>query len=192
MSAPAAPTILQEEIRDEKHRVVDAKIEVEEANAAHKGRIEIRPTMERGWGLYALRDYEVGDFLMRGIVLECNTVPDSHSIQMGFDEHALVDLPARFINHRCNEANVGVQISENGFDFYAIKKIPKEAELLWDYATTEYEVVATFECSCGENCRGRMLGFRHHSEQVLKSYGPKFVAPYLLQWHREEKEEKRS
>jgi hypothetical protein len=163
----------------------DVEKEVEEANATHSDRIEIRPTVERGWGLYALRDFDEGVFLMRGNVLERKTEPDSHTIQMGFDEHAIINLPARFINHRCNEANVGVQLSATGFDFYAIRKIPKGAELLWDYETTEYETSTPFECSCGENCRGKVLGFRHHSEQVLESYDPKFVAPYLLQWHRE-------
>jgi hypothetical protein len=165
----------------------NVKKQVEEANAAHSGRIEIRPTEERGWGLIALRDFDEGEFLMRGNVLERKTEPDSHSLQTGFDEHTIIDLPARFINHRCNDANVGVQLSEETwFEFYAIRKIPKEAELLWDYETTEFELSSPFECTCGENCRGKVRGFRHHSQQVLESYGPNFVAPYLLQWHREE------
>jgi hypothetical protein len=105
----------------------------------------------------------------------------SHSVQLDWNWHVEMDLPARFINHICNDANVGVRPNNVGaYDFFALRKIDKNQELLWDYETTEYEMKG-FLCSCGSSkCRGELQGFQAHKEQVMEAYGEDFIAPYLL------------
>jgi hypothetical protein len=93
-----------------------------------------------------------------------------------------MDLPARLVNHVCNEANVGIQKNNLGaYDFYALEKIQESQEILWDYECSEYEMEG-FVCSCGRSrCRGELRGFREHAAEVIESYGEDYVAPYLLE-----------
>ena len=78
---------------------------------------------------------------MRSRALSVSTVRDAHSVQTGWDQHVTIDLPARFVNHSC-EANVGIFGNELGaFDFFALKEIEPVGELLWDYTTSEWEMV---------------------------------------------------
>ena len=162
--------------------------EIEEANKRYKDHIEIRQAPQnRGWGLFALKDYAAGDIVMDANVLSWLEHADSHSIQLNFQRHAVVDLPARFINHCCNEANVGICVeNEENIHFLALEDISNQQELLWDYETTEFDVSTPFVCSCGSaTCRGTLSGFKSHHADVLHSYDEKYIAPYLLLWARE-------
>jgi SET domain len=67
------------------------------------------------------------------------------------------------------------------FNFYAMKDIQKGEELLWDYETTEYDMISKFDCNCGSPvCRGTLSGFRRHAKDVIQSYGFDWIAPYLV------------
>jgi uncharacterized protein len=160
--------------------------EVQEANDRCAGILEIRSTAdgERGWGLFALRSFLQDQLVMasRGTDLPRQT---SHSIQTGWDRHVHMDLPARFVNHTCGSANVGIRLNQNqptpSYDFYALRPIEAGDELLWDYECSEYEI-SDFVCRCGaETCRGTLKGFKHRKDEILKAYGCKYVAPYLLE-----------
>jgi hypothetical protein len=157
-------------------------LQIKEANDRYEGKVGIQPTVDqRGWGLCALTTFQEGDLVMRGTAVEQSTVQTKHSVQLDWNLHAEMDLPARFINHVCNEANVGVRPNEFGaYDFYALRRIDKDQELLWDYETTEYQIEG-FSCSCGSSmCRRELKGFQVHKEQVIKAYGEDYIAPYLL------------
>jgi hypothetical protein len=156
--------------------------EIQEANVRYAGKVDIRETGQYGWGLFALSDFQAGDLVMRGRALEMGPAKDAHTIQTDWNTHAVMDLPARFVNHVCNEANVGIQKNDVGaYDFHALKGIGTSEELLWDYETSEFEIEG-FVCSCGKpSCRGELRGFRHHSNEIISSYGEDFVAPYLLE-----------
>jgi hypothetical protein len=164
-----ANTLLQEEIDD--------------ANAKYSGKIIIRQTEKHGWGLYTVAPYKKGDLIARGHALSVSSEKTRHTIQTDWNLHAHMDLPARFINHACNQkANVGLRANNVGaYDFYAIHDvIHEDEELLWDYETAEYDL-ENFVCSCGApNCRGVLNGYRHHSDEILKVFGTSYVAPYLL------------
>jgi hypothetical protein len=83
-----------------------------------------------GW----LTTFQQGDSVMRGTSLKQSAVQVTHSVQLDWNLHSEMDLPARFINHVCNDANIGVRPNEVGaYDFYALRKIDKNQELLWDY-----------------------------------------------------------
>lgn len=126
--------------------------------------------------------------------------PCSHSIQTGWEEHVLMDLPARYLNHSC-DPNVCVKgggggggrdaddddndcgLNPNGsYDFIAFRDIDAGEEIRFDYETTEYEVGAFSECRCGSaSCRGVVRGYHHGgSEAVLARYGEENVAGYLV------------
>jgi hypothetical protein len=155
---------------------------IEKANARYCERVGIQMTTDqRGWGLCALTTFQKGDFVMRGTAIDQSAVQTKHSVQSDWDSHVEMDLPARFINHICNDANVGVKPNEVGaYDFYALREIAKDEELLWDYEATEYQI-EEFSCSCGSStCRGELKGFKVHGQQLIEAYGKDFIAPYLL------------
>ena len=161
--------------------------EISQAREAYRGRIDIRENGERGWGLVALRDFKKGERVMGASWLTTTDEPGSHTIQTNWNQHVYVDLPARYINHFCNHANVGMTLRkaqderEQGFDFYALRRIQTNEELLWDYETTEFELSSPFACSCGSpDCRGVLSGFRYNGHLVLQAYEEKYIAPYLI------------
>lgn len=120
----------------------------------------------------------------------------SHSLQIGINQHIIMDfLPAIFFNHSC-DANVGLQIIQSPMTtaktsshfpstelkFIAMNKIQKGQELKIDYETFEYDLTEReIECKCGsKRCRGILKGYKYHGEIVRELYGDDFIAPYLL------------
>ena len=155
---------LQEEIRD--------------ASKRYHNIIDIHDTLDRGRGVSAARSFSEGEKVMTAKAIK--TIPrNSHSVQKSWDEHIMIDLPARFINHSCN-ANVGILDNEfGGYDFFALRKIGQGEELLWDYECSEYEIMGFDTCLCGDSmCRGSVSGFKKHGEQIKRQYG-KYYANYL-------------
>lgn len=183
----------------------DIDDDIARTNVLYQGRLMIQDTGSHGWGLFSERDWKVGDLVMQSYPIDnIRHIKDAHTIQYDVDKHANIDLPARLVNHVCGIANVGIQVirgttttpevSLNGtndsnmilndvmFQFYAIKDIRKGEEILWDYETTEYDMISKFDCLCGSPvCRTKLTGFHHHNHDVLESYGEKWVAPYLLE-----------
>mmetsp|Transcript_6168 Transcript_6168/g.15365 ORF Transcript_6168/g.15365 Transcript_6168/m.15365 type:complete len:139 (-) Transcript_6168:382-798(-) len=109
----------------------------------------------------------------------------SHSIQIDWDRHILMELPARFLNHSCDpNVGVGPRVNEAGsYDFVALCDIGAGEEVRFDYETTEYEVGAFSDCHCGAiNCRGSIRGYKHNSGVIQAKYGVgNNVAGYLMQ-----------
>jgi uncharacterized protein len=179
LNAPMSPQPMDDNNDDN-----DMAHELQQANNRYQGRLEIRATESHGWGLWALRIFVPGDIVMRAHSLTTTTVQGRHSVQMDWQTHVHWDLPARFVNHTCGNANVGLRVQENGriewFDFVALREINVGEQILWDYETTEYEI-HDFVCSCGSaHCRKVLRGFRYHGDQVMAAYGADFIAPYLL------------
>ena len=113
--------------------------------------------------------------------IERYQVSSTHTIQISWRTHVKMDLPARFVNHTCDHANVGITPNQKGaYDFYALRLVNSGDEILWDYETSEYEISTPFVCSCGSpECRKTLRGFRAHGKIVEKSYGKQWIAPYL-------------
>lgn len=158
-----------------------------QANKRYAGRIVIRPVAavadgsSKGWGLFALTSFAPQELVMRGTAIRLDAVPDSHSVQIDWTVHAQMDAPARYINHCCGSANVGIRPNEVGaYDFVAIRSIAVHDELLWDYETSEDQIRSPFVCHCGtDQCRGTVRGFRYHAAQVVAAYGTDYIAPFL-------------
>jgi hypothetical protein len=158
----------------------------------------------RGWALHAKQDISKGVRVFRGKALKTNYDRDniyeentftsnnkndqtscgrgSHTIQTGWNQHVVMDLPAILVNHCC-QANVGIRTNNVGaYDFIALRDIKKGQEVLWDYETSEYYLYGQFLCSCGApNCRGTVKGFHAHGQTVTDLYGKDYIAPYLFQ-----------
>ena len=155
---------------------------IDEANAQPDAKVDIKDTDDgRGFGLYSRKDLKKGELVFRGAALSIDTTRTTHTVQIDWDKHVTMDMPATLVNHSC-DANVGIQENELGaYDFFALCDIPVGAEILWDYETAEDEI-GNFPCSCGaDKCRGTLQGFNGHGDEVLKAYGSEYVASYLLQ-----------
>jgi hypothetical protein len=171
-----------------------------EANERYLNILNINGTPNKGYGLFALKDFHIGDLIMTsGRSAKITTTRCSHSVQIDWNKHILMDLPAILINHSCN-ANVGIRnhntttttnnddddddddehaATDGGYDFWAIRPIIKGEELTWDYEATEWELSTPFRCNCGsKNCRHILKGFKHNGDIIQKQYG-EYYANYL-------------
>lgn len=93
--------------------------------------------------------------------------PDRYSIQVGRRTHRVpppdlhphaqvAEYGWRFLNHSC-APNAWVR----GFELVALADIPADAEITFDYDTTEWDMASPFPCGCGAaGCRGTVRGFR--------------------------------
>lgn len=159
----------------------DSREAIDEANSRVDAKVEIKETEDgRGWGLYSKKDLRKGELVFRGAALATTSARTTHTVQLDWDKHVTMDMPATLVNHSC-DANVGIKENELGaYDFFALRDIPMNTEVLWDYETAESEI-ANFQCSCGaDRCRGFLQGFKTHGKEVSKAYGTEYVAPYLL------------
>ena len=123
--------------------------EITEANDRCEGSVQIRATGDgRGYGIFAMRNFEPGEPVIQSIALDSFDTSHSHSIQTGPNTHVYMNLPARFLNHMC-DPNMQVQLNHsNSYDFVARTKIEKGTEVGFDYETTEYELTKPIQC-CG-------------------------------------------
>lgn len=156
--------------------------EIDDANERFDGTIAIRGTTDRGWGVHATRPqrFQRGEKILSSAVLSESSVRHSHTVQVGWERHVVMDLPARFINHSC-DANVGVRDNEasGAYDFFAIRDIEPGEELLWDYEAAEYEISAFEKCLCGSpKCRKILGGFKMNGDKIRELYG-EYYANYL-------------
>jgi len=153
--------------------------DIRAANERYAGIVEVRES-RYGKGVFARRDFRRGERIVSATA-RVAAAKDSHTVQTGFDAHALMDVPATLINHSC-AANAGPKDNDRGcYDWYATKPIAAGEEICIDYESFEYEIEG-FACSCGApECRGTLKGFRVHGDQVLKQYGAQYVASYLTE-----------
>lgn len=165
-------------------------VDIDVVNERCSGKLQIKKVNPDQWGVFAQRPYTKGS-----IVISSNLATDieqpnpkatscSHAIQIGWNEHILMDLPAQFLNHSC-DPNIGVAIKLNegqSYDFIALRDIEEGEEVRFDYETTEYQVGAFEDCMCGADiCRGTVKGFKHNKDVILAKYGGKNIAGYLME-----------
>ncbi len=172
--------------------------EIKATNAKYKNKVSIQSTNEKGWGIFALKNYQKNDVIFKIQPVEILLERHSHSMQLDWDNHAIIDLPGRFINHSC-DANCGIKSSDTNspkneernhdddddnnracYDVVALGDINHGEELSIDYETFEYEISAFEECQCGSiNCRKTLGGYKKHGHFLQEKYG-EHIASYLL------------
>jgi len=158
------------------------KEEIRTANMKGNGVWEITHTKDKGWGIYAISKIPKFTKIFRARALSKGSERHSHSVQVGWNEHVFMDLPARFINHSCS-ANVGVKDNDIGaYDFFALKDVPQGCELTWDYGAAEFDSISIEQCLCGSaSCRDTNIGFKSAHKEVRDQYGSHY-AKYLHDW----------
>lgn len=172
-SSPATQTVNGDDHQQpEGHRACNQK---------YQGILQIEQTPNnKGLGLFASRDFSAGDLVMSSKPAVTTTTRDSHTVQIDWDRHILMDLPSVLINHSC-DANVGIynNSTNDAYDFWAIRPIAEGDELTWDYEASEWELSTPFDCGCGSaNCRKRLRGFKDTGDIIRQRYG-EYYADYL-------------
>ena len=139
----------------------------------------VNATADKGRGVFALRDISAGEVVIRSRPVRVCPERTRLTIQTDFDVHVEVDEPGIFTNHSC-DPNTGLRNNELGaYDFVALRDIKQGEEITWDYETTEFILIAVFECHCGSpKCRGRARGFKYLAKEVREAYG-EFIGDYL-------------
>ena len=159
--------------------------EIQESNKRCKGKIEIRRALQgKGWGVFALQQYEPNELVIETEPIETSQDPTGHTIQVDWNKHVEINLPGRFLNHFCGEPNLYVKLNDThtSYNFYAKRCIMIDEEVNFDYETSEYKMAGTFDCECGSaSCRGKLTGFYYHQDQIKKNFKDCFLAPYLLE-----------
>jgi len=141
--------------------------------------VSVRSTLHKGQGVFANRDFLCGETVVIGLVVGEETERTQYSVQMDWDNHVLMASPAVLINHSCSPTTAVVNNLFGAYDFVAFCDILEGEELTFDYATTEYEIIAMNECFCGDAmCRKTPGGYSELPEDhQLKIHG--LVSDYL-------------
>ncbi|MDO8656280.1 MAG: SET domain-containing protein-lysine N-methyltransferase, partial [Nanoarchaeota archaeon] len=80
-----------------------------------------------------------------------NFIDENYLLGLGKNKWLLVINSLRYTNHSCNPNST----IKNGVQLVALREIPKDEEVNFDYALTEEDPYWRMECHCGErNCRG--------------------------------------
>lgn len=151
---------------------------------------EIRQTGNRGKGLFALRNFDKNQIILRidGDHIKYSEAIDqkipeeifSRFLQVGpelyinFEKHHSV-----FANHSCNPNCYAKVVLDRAF-LVATIPIKKGDELIYDYSltSTENKDQWNFECSCGDyNCRKVISGFGQLSDTDKKKYLDMGIVP---------------
>jgi hypothetical protein len=147
--------------------------EVAAANLKGFGIFALKQTNDKGWGIFALSNIPRFTTVFKALSLARGPVRCSHSVQLDWDTHVQMDLPARFINHSC-DANVGIVDNEmDAFDFVALRDLEVGQELTWDYGAAEFHSISIIPyCLCRSPlCRKDSLGFELAHRNIRQQYG---------------------
>jgi hypothetical protein len=144
---------------------------------------ELRSTGNgKGEGVFATRDFRVGETVMVGVI-ECRLAENNaHATQVGRNEYVLLAGLASKVNHSCSP-NCGVRINSTGApDLVARKAITVGDEITFDYAMRNYTIEHfPGRCLCGADmCRESVTGWKDLPGARRRAYQG-LVAPYLLE-----------
>ena len=121
--------------------------------------VEVRESGIQGRGLYALREFNAGEIVLRWDL--SHTIPNEQVASLTEAERRythplddkrtlIVQPPERFVNHSCRN-NTEVR----DFCDVALRRIEVGEEITSDYGSDGSGV--RFDCLCGsDNCRGRI------------------------------------
>jgi SET domain-containing protein len=139
----------------------------------------IKPSPISGKGTFATTTIKKGNliFALRGISTNTKNLSSAcakagidtgDTIQIGIDEHLVVDHKSKIINHSC-EPNACLR---QRCDLYALRDIKPDEEITFDYATSVgVNDPWTLRCNCGsKNCRKLLGNVLSLPEEMLNEY----------------------
>jgi uncharacterized protein len=142
--------------------------------------VEVATAGPKGLGVFAAREFAGGETVIVGKAIEYPAERTRMSVQLDWARHVEMDAPATLLNHSC-EPNLGVR--ENrwyAYDFVALRAILAGEELAFDYAMTEYSLVAPLSCFCGGAACQREIRPWCEREHEWIEQNAKWIASYLL------------
>lgn len=150
-------------------------------------RVGVRKTADRGRGVFALKDIESGEIILKrtGRIVTVDSsrnIPkhiQDHWFPVGINRYLLSEPPAKYVNHSCNP-NAGIK---NNNDLVAIRDIHTGEEITYDYSMVGADDW-TMKCRCGEpNCRKIIGKYRDLDRRTKRKY-PKYVPQWVkgLRW----------
>jgi hypothetical protein len=145
--------------------------------------VEVRPTADRGLGVFVRRSFEPGERILRrrhepvGSRADVEALPEDlrqHVCQVDMDAFALVHPPACYVNHACDPSAV-----RHGVDVVAFRRIEAGEEVTLDYRIHALDG-DSWPCRCGtESCTGLVEGsffaMPAHRQRLLLEHAPPFI-----------------
>lgn len=140
-------------------------------------------TAERGIGVFAAREFVLGDVVMMDFdrsyydqvlsyrELRRHKIDLKYPLQVGSD---LFRVPSGsiddFTNHSC-DPTTGIRLYPQGIIFLAIRHITMHDEITFDYSTYLNNPYERIVCSCGaSNCRGVVGNFSELPKDLQERY----------------------
>lgn len=142
---------------------------------------ELRNSPAKGEGVFTTKSFRIGDIVIVGIINARLKGNHSHASQIGEFEFVLHAGLTSKVNHSCSP-NCGITVNKSGgHDFVAIRDLPEDTEITFDYAMRNYTIdYFPSECRCGsKKCRGNIKGWKYLTSEKKMEYA-QVAAPYLL------------
>jgi hypothetical protein len=130
-----------------------------------------------GRGLFVREPIAAGEPLLR-FEGPLGDKPTRMSVQIGVGRHVYIapDAPEQFVNHAC-EPNGGLEFPS--FTLIALRPLAVGEEVTFNYLTSEWDMGAPFQCTCGApRCFGMIRGYRWLSPEERRRITPQ-IAPFL-------------
>lgn len=141
-----------------------------------------------GLGLFAATDIAEGDTILfftgELIGLEevlASGIDESYPMQVGPTTYLDLDSRSRVVNHSC-APNSGLRSDRI---LIALRDIPANQEIVYDYSSTMSERRWTMECRCGEErCRGIVGDFQDLPTPLQQHYLQLGIVQSFIVWER--------
>lgn len=103
--------------------------------------------------------------------------PEQHTIQVDAERHQAGTREIDdYLNHSCEPS---AALDAERLCFVAARDIAPGEDVTFNYLTSEWDMVAPFECRCGAaGCFGQIRGFRHLSPDEQARLEP-LLTPFL-------------
>jgi hypothetical protein len=145
--------------------------------------VEVRPAGVKGLGVFALRDFERGDFIFRrrhGKVVDTAGIASlteteqMHLCELDWDRFAVLEPPGCYLNHSCDPSAM-----RSGVKVFAWRDIAASEEITIDYRLNAFDG-SSWPCQCGAaNCTGTVVGsffaMPPARQETLLRYAPRFI-----------------
>lgn len=141
--------------------------------------VEVAMAGAKGRGVFAAREFVRGETVIVGRAIEYPANRTRMSVQIGWERHVEMDVPATLVNHSC-APNLGVRENQwRAYDFVALRNILVGEELAFDYAMTEHSLVTPLSCFCGSTgCEGNIRPWTERDED-WREQNAMWIARYL-------------
>jgi hypothetical protein len=145
--------------------------------------VEVRDAPSRGLGVFALRSFDVGEFIFRRRHVRVVTEADvprldeadrMHLCELSFDRYAVLGPPGCYLNHSCDP-----NAMRHGVKVFAWRPIAMGEEITIDYRLNAFDG-DSWPCRCGAPaCTGVVVGsffaMDAGRQRLLLPHAPAFI-----------------